>query len=34
MAPALPLTTTLADDHGYWILLPGTDSALAMAMIR
>ncbi|MGQ5917386.1 tetrathionate reductase subunit TtrA [Serratia sp. IR-2025] len=35
VAPALPLTTTLADDHGHWIpVLPGTDSALAMAMIR
>lgn len=35
VAPALPLTTTLADDHGHWIpILPGTDSALAMAMIR
>lgn len=35
VAPALPLTTTLANDHGHWIALrPGTDSALAMAMIR
>jgi tetrathionate reductase subunit A len=35
VAPALPLTTTLADDHGHWIpILPGTDSALAMAMIQ
>lgn len=35
VAPALPLTTVLADDHGHWLpVLPGTDSALAMAMIR
>ena len=35
VAPALPLTTVLADDHGHWLAIkPGTDSALAMAMIR
>lgn len=35
VAPALPLTTTLANDHGHWLpVLPGTDSALAMGMIR
>ncbi|EPJ7185256.1 tetrathionate reductase subunit TtrA [Citrobacter amalonaticus] len=35
VAPALPLTTVLADDHGHWLpVIPGSDSALAMAMIR
>jgi tetrathionate reductase subunit A len=35
VSPALPLTTVLADDHGHWLAVkPGTDSALAMAMIR
>ncbi|HAT1644307.1 TPA: tetrathionate reductase subunit TtrA [Raoultella planticola] len=35
VAPALPLTTVLADDRGHWLpVMPGTDSALAMAMIR
>ncbi len=35
VAPALPLTTTLANDHNRWVpVLPGTDSALAMGMIR
>lgn len=35
VAPALPLTTSLASDHGHWLAIrPGTDSALAMAMIR
>lgn len=35
VAPALPLTTVLADDHGHWLpVKPGSDSALAMAMIR
>lgn len=35
VAPALPLTTTLANDHNRWVpVLPGTDSALVMGMIR
>ncbi|WP_308562854.1 tetrathionate reductase subunit TtrA [uncultured Klebsiella sp.] len=35
VAPALPLTTVMADDRGHWLpVLPGSDSALAMAMIR
>lgn len=35
VAPALPLTTVLADDHGHWLpVIPGSDSALAMAIIR
>ncbi|WP_336221966.1 tetrathionate reductase subunit TtrA [Citrobacter amalonaticus] len=35
VAPALPLTTVLADDHGHWLpVIPGSDSALAMGMIR
>ncbi|WP_343529824.1 tetrathionate reductase subunit TtrA [Yokenella regensburgei] len=35
VAPALPLTTVQADDRGHWLpVTPGTDSALAMAMIR
>lgn len=35
VAPALPLTTVLADDHGHWLpIKPGSDSALALAMIR
>lgn len=35
VSPALPLTTTLANDHGHWIpITPGTDSALVMGMIR
>lgn len=35
VAPALPLTTVLADDRGHWQpVIPGTDSALAMGMIR
>ncbi|OAT36307.1 tetrathionate reductase subunit TtrA [Proteus myxofaciens] len=35
VAPALPLTTTLANDHGHWIpVQPGTDAALVMGMIR
>ncbi|EMM5415809.1 tetrathionate reductase subunit TtrA [Citrobacter amalonaticus] len=35
VAPALPLTTVLTDDHGHWLpVIPGSDSALAMAMIR
>ena len=35
VSPALPLTTVLADDHGHWLAIkPGSDSALAMAMIR
>ncbi|AFJ46251.1 tetrathionate reductase subunit TtrA [Shimwellia blattae] len=35
VAPALPLTTVQADSHGRWLALrPGSDSALAMAMIR
>lgn len=35
VAPALPLTTVLADDRGHWQpVRPGSDSALAMGMIR
>ncbi|POT57541.1 tetrathionate reductase subunit TtrA [Citrobacter amalonaticus] len=35
VAPALPLTTVMADDRGHWLpVIPGSDSALAMAMIR
>ncbi|AYN26580.1 tetrathionate reductase subunit TtrA [Buttiauxella sp. 3AFRM03] len=35
VAPALPLTTVLADDRGHWLpVIPGSDSALAMGMIR
>lgn len=35
VSPALPLTTVLADDHGHWLAIkPGSDSALAMAMIQ
>lgn len=35
VAPALPMTTTLASERGQWLpIIPGTDSALAMAMIR
>lgn len=35
VAPALPLTTVLADDRGHWQPVhPGSDSALAMGMIR
>lgn len=35
VAPALPLTTVLADDRGRWQpVRPGSDSALAMGMIR
>ena len=35
VAPALPLTTVLADERGHWQpVRPGSDSALAMAMIR
>lgn len=35
VAPALPLSTVLADSHGRWQpVLPGSDSALAMGMIR
>ncbi len=35
VAPALPLTTVLADDRGHWQQVrPGSDSALAMGMIR
>ena len=35
VAPALPLTTVMADDRGRWLpVIPGSDSALAMAMIR
>nr|WP_314262899.1 tetrathionate reductase subunit TtrA [uncultured Moellerella sp.] len=35
VAPALPLTTTLANDHGHWVpVQPGTDAALVMGMIR
>ncbi|MBV8043744.1 tetrathionate reductase subunit TtrA [Pluralibacter sp.] len=35
VAPALPLTTVMADDRGHWLAVkPGTDSALTMAMIR
>ncbi|WP_312581387.1 tetrathionate reductase subunit TtrA [Atlantibacter hermannii] len=35
VAPALPLTTVMADPRGQWLpLVPGSDSALAMAMIR
>lgn len=35
VSPALPLTTVMADDRGHWLpVLPGSDSALAMAMIR
>lgn len=31
VAPALPLTTTLANDHGHWVpVQPGTDAALVM----
>ena len=34
VAPALPLTTVLADDRGHWQpVRPGSDSALAMGMI-
>lgn len=34
VAPALPLTTVMADDRGRWLpVIPGSDSALAMAMI-
>ncbi|HDM8081421.1 TPA: tetrathionate reductase subunit TtrA [Yersinia enterocolitica] len=35
VAPALPLTTTLANQHNRWVpVLPGTDAALAMGIIR
>lgn len=35
VSPALPLTTVLADDRGHWLAVkPGSDSALAMAIIR
>ncbi|HDS6398718.1 TPA: tetrathionate reductase subunit TtrA [Proteus mirabilis] len=35
VAPALPLTTTLANDHGHWVpVQPGTDAALVMGMNR
>ncbi|WP_272521207.1 tetrathionate reductase subunit TtrA [Providencia sp. PROV202] len=35
VSPALPLTTTLANDHGHWVpVQPGTDAALVMGMIR
>lgn len=35
VAPALPLTTVLADDRGHWLpVIPGSDSALAMGIIR
>ena len=35
VAPALPLTTIMADRRGQWLpVVPGSDSALAMAMIR
>lgn len=35
VTPALPLTTVLADDRGHWLpVIPGSDSALAMGMIR
>ncbi|MBS0056062.1 tetrathionate reductase subunit TtrA [Yersinia sp. Marseille-Q3913] len=35
VAPALPLTTTLANQHNRWVpVLPGSDAALAMGMIR
>lgn len=35
VAPALPLTTVLADNRGRWQpVRPGSDSALAMGMIR
>ncbi|MDN0086033.1 tetrathionate reductase subunit TtrA [Yersinia nurmii] len=35
VAPALPLTTTLANQHNRWVpVLPGSDSALVMGMIR
>ncbi|WMY76075.1 tetrathionate reductase subunit TtrA [Buttiauxella selenatireducens] len=35
VAPALPLTTVLADDRGHWLpVIPGSDSALAMGLIR
>lgn len=35
VAPALPLTTVLADDNGHWLPVnPGSDAALAMGMIR
>lgn len=34
VAPALPLTTTLANQHNRWVpVLPGTDAALAMGII-
>lgn len=35
VAPALPLTTVQADNRGHWQpVRPGSDSALAMGMIR
>lgn len=35
VSPALPLTTVQADARGHWqSILPGSDSALAMGMIR
>lgn len=35
VSPALPLTTVLTNDRGHWLAVkPGSDSALAMAMIR